>query len=56
VQRVRIIRKLASVLNGVALSKVSVGDIVALPEAAAAMLIREGWAELVPDPSGPSTD
>ena len=55
-QRVRIIRKLAPVLNGIDLSKVAVGDIVLLPEAAAVMLIREGWAELVSDRSGSRTD
>jgi len=49
VQRVRIIKKLAPVLNGIDLSKISVGDIILLPEAAASMLIREGWAELVTD-------
>jgi hypothetical protein len=48
-QRVRITKKLASLLNGVDLSKVSVGDVIIVPEATAAMLIREGWAELVPD-------
>jgi hypothetical protein len=47
VQRVRLTRKLAPVLNGVDLSKVEVGDIIVVPEATAAMLIREGWAELV---------
>lgn len=48
-QRIRIIRKLAAVLNDVDLSGVSVGDIVLLPEAAAVMLIREGWAALPSD-------
>jgi hypothetical protein len=42
------------------LSKVSVGDIVVLPDAAAAMLIREGWAELFSELASicvpPSTD
>jgi hypothetical protein len=54
-QRVRITKKLAAVLNGVDLSKVSVGDVIIVPEATAAMLIREGWAELVlnePPPTG----
>ena len=46
-QRIRLVRKLAPVLNGVDLSKVEVGDVIAVPEATAAMLIREGWAELV---------
>ena len=48
-QRVRITKKLAAILNGVDLSKVAVGDLIIVPEATAAMLIREGWAELVPD-------
>jgi hypothetical protein len=47
VQRVRLTKKLAPVINGIDLSKVEVGDIVELPNAAAAILIREGWAELV---------
>lgn len=46
-QRIRLIRKLASILNGVDLSKFHVGDVLVVPEATAAMLIREGWAELV---------
>jgi hypothetical protein len=45
-----LIRKLAPVLNGVDLSHVSVGDVIYVPEATAAMLIREGWAELVVQP------
>ena len=52
-QRIRLIKKLAPLLNGIDLSKYDVGDILQVPEATAAMLIREGWAELVPDaPSG----
>jgi len=50
VQRVRLIRKLAPILNGVDLSRVNVGDVIYVPEATAAMLIREGWAELVLQP------
>ena len=34
-------------LNGVNLSQFEPGDILRVPEATAAMLIREGWAELV---------
>jgi hypothetical protein len=49
VQRVRLIRKLAPVLNGVDLSRLQVGDEFIVSEAVAAMLIREGWAELVPE-------
>ena len=47
VQRVRLTKKLASVLNGLDLSEVQIGDVIRVPEATAAMLIREGWAELV---------
>jgi hypothetical protein len=47
VQAVRLIKKLAPILNGVDLSKVQVGEVIHVPEAVAAMLIREGWAELV---------
>lgn len=49
-QRVRLIRKLAAILNGVDLSHVKIGDVIYVPEATAAMLIREGWAELVAAP------
>lgn len=45
--RVRLTRKLAPMLNGVDLSKVEVGDDIQVPEAVAAMLIREGWAEQI---------
>lgn len=48
VTRVRLIRKLAPVLNGIDLSKFNVGDVIAIPEAIAMMLIREGWAEHLP--------
>lgn len=41
------IRKLANMLNGVDLTHVKEGDVIYVPEATAAMLIREGWAELV---------
>ena len=52
--RVRLVRKLAQVLNGVDLSKCAIGDVILVPEAVAAMLIREEWAERVPDPpTGP---
>lgn len=46
-QRVRLIRKLAPILNGVDLSKIEVGDVITVSEVTAAMLIREGWAEVV---------
>jgi len=45
--RVRLTRKLADQLNGVDVSKVSVGDHLIVANAVATMLIREGWAELV---------
>jgi hypothetical protein len=38
---------LALRLNGLDLSGINVGDVVFLPEADAAMLLREGWAERV---------
>lgn len=50
-QRVRLIKKLAPVINGIDLSAVRVGDIIELPNAAAASLIREGWAEQIMDAS-----
>lgn len=34
-------------LNGLDLSAFQPGDVLRVPEATAAMLIREGWAELV---------
>jgi hypothetical protein len=46
VQRIRLIRKLADMLNGINLSKLQVGDVAVVPEATAVMLVREGWAEL----------
>lgn len=45
--RIRLIKKLAGVINGLDLSAVRVGDIIELPNAAAEMLIREGWAEQI---------
>ena len=52
-QRIQLIRKLAPVLNGVDLTNFAVGDVILVPEATAAMLIREGWADLVPDERKP---
>lgn len=46
-RHVRLTRILAPVLNGVDLSKFRVGEIIRVPEAVAAMLVREGWAEIV---------
>jgi hypothetical protein len=51
---VRLIKKLAPVLNGIDLSRIEVGDFFVVPEAVAAMLIREGWAE-IKVPSDPLT-
>ena len=48
--RVRIVRKLADVLNGVDVSRIQEGDCVDLPPRNARLLIAEGWAELV-DPA-----
>lgn len=50
--RVRLIRKLANLLDGVDVSEVQVGNCVDLPARDARMLIAEGWAELVdPQPT-----
>jgi hypothetical protein len=49
VQRIRLVRKLAPIINGVDLSTFQVGDVLRVPEALAVMLIREGWAELLPN-------
>lgn len=45
---IRLTKKLAAVMNGVDVSSVNVGDVFELPEAAARMMIDEGWA-VVPD-------
>lgn len=47
-ERIRLIKKLAPIINGIDLSKVKVGDVIEVPNAVAQMLIREGWAEVVP--------
>jgi hypothetical protein len=39
--------KVGAILNGADLSKFRVGEVILVDEAVAAMLIREGWAELV---------
>jgi hypothetical protein len=41
---IRLTKKLADVMNGIDVSGVNVGDIAELPEAAARMMIEEGWA------------
>ena len=45
--KVRIIRKLAPVINGIDLTTHKVGDVIELPHAMAMMLVLEGWAELM---------
>jgi hypothetical protein len=44
---IRLTRKFAERLNGVDLSGYSVGQIMQLPFRSAALLIFEGWAELI---------
>lgn len=43
--RVRLTRKLAECLDGVDVSRFHIGEIVELPDAEAAVLIAERWAE-----------
>jgi hypothetical protein len=45
--KVKLVRKFANAINGIDLSRVSVGDIVELGAYHAALLISEGWAEHV---------
>jgi hypothetical protein len=45
--RVKLIRKLADILNGIDLTKVCVGDVVDLKTRHAVLLVAEGWAEPV---------
>ena len=47
--RVRLIMKLADVLNGVDLSRYREGDVLDLNNREASMLIADGWAEPVSD-------
>jgi hypothetical protein len=49
-KRVRLLRILAPVVNGVDLSKFRVGDVVQVSDGIASMLVQERWAEMVPDP------
>jgi hypothetical protein len=42
--RVRLIRKLAALIDGVDLSRHSVGEVIELPQREAQLLIAEGWA------------
>jgi hypothetical protein len=48
--RIRLTRKFALCLNGVDISKLSVGDEVDLAERSAKVLIEHDWAELIDDP------
>ena len=54
--RVKLVRKFANALNGIDLTTVDVGDIVELKPHQAALLIREGWAEPLEEPSGKTRD
>jgi hypothetical protein len=45
--RIQLTRKLADVVNGIDLSKRSVGDVFELPHHAAKVLVDEGWATLI---------
>ena len=45
---IRLTRKFARVLNGLDLRAFSVGDVIELEDRFGHMLLREGWAELVP--------
>jgi hypothetical protein len=50
--RVKLVRKLANVLNGIDLTKVSVGDVINVAPHQAALLILEGWAVEAPHRPG----
>ena len=54
--RIRLVRKFANAINGIDLATVSVGDVVELKLPQAVLLIREGWAEPLEEPSGKSPD
>jgi hypothetical protein len=42
--RIRLTRKLSQLLNGVDISRQSVGDVIDLPRRDAELLLAEGWA------------
>ena len=46
---VRLVRKLADVIDGIDLRKRQVGDVLYLSGGEARLLIAEGWAEHLPD-------
>lgn len=48
--RVRLTKKLASILDGVDVSMLAVGEILELPDSSAALLIAEKWAEPIAEP------
>ena len=48
--KVRLVRKLALLIDDIDLSKRQVGDVLNLPTHEARLLIAEGWAERVDDP------
>jgi len=54
--RIRLVRKFANAINGIDLASVSVGDIVELKLPQAVLLIREGWAEPLEEPSSKASD
>jgi hypothetical protein len=45
VMRIRLLRKLAEVMDGIDLSRYEEGDEVNLPQQSAELLIAEGWGE-----------
>ena len=46
--RIRLTRKLAECLNGIDLSRHTVGDVLTVPRREAELLIAEGWASAGP--------
>jgi hypothetical protein len=42
--RIRLVRKLASAIDGVDISDYAVGDVIDLPAGEARLLLAEGWA------------
>jgi hypothetical protein len=49
--RLRLTRKLASLIDGIDLSRYTVGDFIEVPRYEAELLIAERWAEAVTEPS-----
>jgi hypothetical protein len=50
--RIRLTRKLAATLNGLNVSKVSVGEVMNVSTSDAAMMVAEGWAESLDERDG----